>query len=453
VYDDVKNNAPGIYDRLMDGSMPCDGAWPTEQIVLFRQWMDEGYSLQPWQPDVRMCQRHNLKRSEHMTTKAAGIGTIHELARKGQSLWLDNLQRRLITSGELARLRDAGITGITSNPTIFEKAISSSSDYQADLRRLAKAGSSPEQIMWELMIEDIQAATDIFRPVYEGSGGADGFVSIEVGPAIARDTSRTIEMAEEIHRRCARPNVMVKIPATQAGLAAIRYMIGEGKHTNVTLTFSVARYAEVVEAYLSALEDLQKRGGDLSRVASVASFFVSRIDTKVDKILDARIEATSDARVKRENSRAVRQDWHCQLEDGVPALPGAVLRPALGGTPASWRQGSAMPVGQYFDQKPAISRHNVHRGIDRAGHRQHCAGGDPRGTSGPREGAPYLARRLERGEAPASAPAGLRELEAEGVQGFVNSYESLLEVIKDACRNSPPTTTRAKCRRMESAGR
>ena len=112
-----------------------------------------------------------------MTTKAAGISTIQELARQGQSLWLDNLQRKLITSGELARLRDAGITGITSNPTIFEKAISSSSDYEADLRRLARAGRSPEQIMWELMIEDIQAAADIFRPVYEGSGGADGFVS------------------------------------------------------------------------------------------------------------------------------------------------------------------------------------------------------------------------------------------------------------------------------------
>jgi len=119
-----------------------------------------------------------------MTTKAAGISTIQELARQGQSLWLDNLQRKLITSGELARLRDAGITGITSNPTIFEKAISSSSDYEADLRRLAKAGHSPEQIMWELMIGDIQAAADIFRPVYEGSGGADGFVSTCVPSAL-----------------------------------------------------------------------------------------------------------------------------------------------------------------------------------------------------------------------------------------------------------------------------
>jgi len=233
----------------------------------------------------------------------AETARIQDLARQGQSVWLDNLGRKLISSGELVRLRDAGVTGITSNPTIFEKAISGSTDYDEGLAELVSGGRQPDDILWDLMIEDIQAAADIFRPVYDSTSGADGFVSIEVGPAIASDTSRTIAMAQDLHRRCDKPNVMVKIPATPAGLPAIRHMIAEGKHTNVTLIFSVERYAEVVEAYLSGLEDLHQRGGDLHQVASVASFFVSRVDTKVDKLLAARIEATSSPIEKRELSR------------------------------------------------------------------------------------------------------------------------------------------------------
>jgi transaldolase len=225
---------------------------------------------------------------------------IQELTRQGQSLWLDNLRRELITSGELARLRDSGLTGITSNPTIFEKAIGGSTDYDAALGELMDAGRRPDQMLWDLMLEDIQAAADIFRPVYDASGGADGFVSIEVGPAIAGDTEQTIATAQDLHRRADRPNVMVKIPATRAGLPAIRHMIGEGKHTNVTLIFSVQRYAEVVEAYLSGLEDLQSNGGDLRQVSSVASFFVSRVDTKVDKLLAARIDAGIGLEEKRQ---------------------------------------------------------------------------------------------------------------------------------------------------------
>lgn len=233
-------------------------------------------------------------------TAASGTSMIQEVARQGQSLWLDNLRRQLISSGELARLRDAGITGATSNLTILEKAISGSTDYDEALARLFKAGRHADRILWELIIEDIQAAADIFRPIYEATAGADGFASIEVGPTIAHDTQHIVAMAQELHRRCERPNVMVTIPATRAGLPAIRHMIGEGKHTNVKFAFSAERYAEVVEAYLSGLEDFQKKGGDLSEVASVASFFVSRVDTKVDKLLATRIEATSSPRKKRE---------------------------------------------------------------------------------------------------------------------------------------------------------
>jgi transaldolase/glucose-6-phosphate isomerase len=238
-----------------------------------------------------------------MSVTTGALTPIEGLTRTGQSLWLDNLSRGLIMSGELARLRDAGVTGITSNPTIFEKAIDGSTDYDAAIAALMTAGRRPDQMLWDLMLEDVQAAADIFRPVYDATGGADGFVSIEVGPAIAGDTRQTIAAAQDLHRRAARPNVMVKIPATPAGLPAIRYMIGEGRHTNVTLIFSVHRYEEVVEAYLAGLEDLQRAGGDLRQVSSVASFFVSRVDTKIDALLAARIKPSTSPRIRRELER------------------------------------------------------------------------------------------------------------------------------------------------------
>jgi transaldolase / glucose-6-phosphate isomerase len=218
---------------------------------------------------------------------------IQELRKLGQSLWLDNIRRQLITSGEMARLRDEGISGVTSNPTIFEKAVSGSTDYDETLVRLVGNGRDPDEILWELMLEDIRAAADVFRPVYDETRGADGFVSIEVSPKVALDTQGTIEMARDLFQRAARPNVMVKIPATREGLPAIRHMVGEGVNINVTLIFSTERYDEVVEAFMAGLQDLRRAGGDPSRVASVASFFVSRVDTKVDKLLERRIEEAS----------------------------------------------------------------------------------------------------------------------------------------------------------------
>jgi transaldolase / glucose-6-phosphate isomerase len=216
---------------------------------------------------------------------------IQELRSLGQSLWLDNIRRQLVSSGELARLRDEGLTGVTSNPTIFEKAVSGSTDYDEALVRLVGSGATPDEILWELMLEDIRAAADVFRPVYDDTSGADGFVSIEVSPKLARDTQGTIEMAADLFQRAARPNVMVKIPATPEGIPAIRTMIGEGVNINVTLIFSTERYDEVVEAFMAGLEDLRQRGGDPSKIASVASFFVSRVDTKVDKLLEAKLES------------------------------------------------------------------------------------------------------------------------------------------------------------------
>jgi transaldolase len=202
----------------------------------------------------------------------------------GQSPWLDNLKRGYITSGELARLRDGGIRGQTSNPTIFQKAIEGSPDYDDQFRALAQAGHDIVEDYWALVIQDINGALDVFAPVFESSGGGDGFVSVEVAPDIANDTDATVQAARHLHETINRPNLMVKIPATAAGVPAIRQMISEGRKINVTLIFSLARYGEVLEAYVSGLETCS---GDLGRVASVGSFFISRVDTEVDRRLDA----------------------------------------------------------------------------------------------------------------------------------------------------------------------
>src|SRR5216684_1955764 len=237
--------------------------------------------------------------SNQMATKTHIPAPIRELKKIGQSLWLDNIRRQLITSGELARLRDEGISGVTSNPTIFEKAVSGSDDYDEAMVRLVRAGQKPEQILWELMVEDVSAAADVFRPIYDRTKGLDGFVSIEVSPTVANSTRRTIAYAEDLRTRCHRPNVMVKIPATKEGIPAIYDQISKGHNINITLIFSVDRYGEVMEAYLSGLEKLRKVGGELRNVASVASFFVSRVDTKVDKILAQKIELSTDPAQKR----------------------------------------------------------------------------------------------------------------------------------------------------------
>ncbi len=230
------------------------------------------------------------------TATASKPNPVKELRDIGQSLWLDNIRRQLVTSGELARLRDEGLTGVTSNPTIFDKAVSGSSDYDEAMVELVRAGEKPAEMLWDLMVEDVQAASDVFRPVYDRTKGKDGFVSIEVGPTIANSTQKTIKFAEYLHDRCRRPNVMVKIPATKEGLPAIEDQISKGHNINITLIFSVDRYVEVVEAFMSGLEKLHRRGGDVSKVASVASFFVSRVDTKVDKMLVEKLNATSDPR-------------------------------------------------------------------------------------------------------------------------------------------------------------
>jgi transaldolase len=211
------------------------------------------------------------------------VNTTQELHAAGQSIWYDNIQRGLLDNGALAAMIARGeIRGVTSNPTIFMNAITKSQDYDAGLAPLAQAGCSAEDIFWQLAIEDIQRAADLFRPMYEESGRGDGYVSLEVNPYLAQDAEGTLAAAKWIWQRVGRPNLMVKIPATKAGLPAISAAIAAGINVNVTLIFSNERYAAVMEAYLKGLEKRAAEGLSLSSVASVASFFVSRVDTKVD---------------------------------------------------------------------------------------------------------------------------------------------------------------------------
>jgi transaldolase/glucose-6-phosphate isomerase len=214
------------------------------------------------------------------------MATLHELANLGQAVWLDYIRRSFITSGDLQALIDQGLTGITSNPSIFEKAIAGSTDYDDDLHRMVDEGRNATEIYEELVLEDIQRAVDLLRPVYERTRGADGYVSLEVSPDLAHDTEGTISEARHLFVALERPNVMIKVPATPAGIPAIETLIGEGINVNVTLMFSLAQYQAVAEAYIAGLEELAAAGGDLARVASVASFFVSRVDTAVDRALE-----------------------------------------------------------------------------------------------------------------------------------------------------------------------
>lgn len=205
----------------------------------------------------------------------------------GQSPWLDNVKRSYLTGDELKRLIVAGIRGVTTNQTIFTKAILESTDYDNEYETAILSGSGVKEAYWRLVLSDIRTALGLLRPLYDESMGADGFVSVELDPALAADTVRTIYAARDLHRRINEPNLLVKIPATAEGIPAIQRMIAEGRSVNVTLIFSLARYWQVIEAYMSGLEEHVAAGGDASVVHSVASLFVGRVDTEVDRRLDA----------------------------------------------------------------------------------------------------------------------------------------------------------------------
>ena len=220
---------------------------------------------------------------------------LRALEGAGQAVWLDYLHRKITEDGELQRLIDQdGVTGLTSNPSIFEKAIGEGDAYDEPLRAIPRTpGETPEALYEKLAIADIQRAADAFRTTFNRLEGRDGFVSLEVSPALAMDTEGTVAEARRLWGAVGRPNLMIKVPGTTAGVPAVRQLIGEGINVNVTLLFSVDAYLDVAEAHMAGLEAFKAAGGDISTVHSVASFFVSRIDTKIDQAIDARLKAAS----------------------------------------------------------------------------------------------------------------------------------------------------------------
>ncbi|MCA9915754.1 MAG: transaldolase, partial [Anaerolineae bacterium] len=232
---------------------------------------------------------------------------LHDLLQHGQSIWIDYIRRQYIQDGGMQQAIDDGVRGVTSNPAIFEKAIAGSNDYDSDIQTMVAEGKTTDEIYEALAIADIQAAADLFRPVYDASNGVDGYVSLEVSPTLARDTQGTIEEARRLFATVDRPNVMIKVPATPEGIPAIETLIGEGINVNVTLMFSMKHYEDVANAYITGLERFAAANGDLSKVASVASFFVSRVDSKIDPMLEEKGASELMGKVAIANSKVVYQ--------------------------------------------------------------------------------------------------------------------------------------------------
>ncbi len=228
---------------------------------------------------------------------------LHKLAEQGQAIWIDYIQRSFIQNGSLHTLIAKGVRGVTSNPSIFEKAIAESNDYDADIGRLTREGASATDIYEALVFEDIRQAADLFRPLYEQTDGLDGYVSLEVSPVLADNSEETIREARRIFAELNRPNILIKIPATPAGILAIEEVIASGVNVNVTLIFSVGQYEAAAKAYLAGLEKMLALNGDISSIASVASLFISRVDTAVDAALQKAGHSDLQGRIAVDNAR------------------------------------------------------------------------------------------------------------------------------------------------------
>lgn len=353
---------------------------------------------------------------------------LHELFQQhGQSPWIDNLTRPMLRSGRLQELVGQGVRGVTSNPTIFAKAIAAGTDYDEQFLSLL-ARQSVENSYWELVIADISDALEVLRPVHEASGGDDGFVSLEVAPSLAHDTAGTVAAARMLHERIARPNLMVKIPATAEGIPAVATMIGEGRSINVTLIFSLDRYDEVIEAYLSGLESCVD---DISRVHSVASFFVSRVDTEVDRRLEA---VGSEAALALRGTAAVAQAklayqlflrrFSGDRWTALAARGASVQRPLWASTST---KNPAYPALLYVDNLIGPSTVNT---MPEATLAEFCEHGSVSRTV---ELEVEEARRaLDRlADAGVDLDDVARVLEDEGVASFAKSFDELIQALTD----------------------
>jgi transaldolase len=349
---------------------------------------------------------------------------------------LDGTQARLI--------RDDDLTGQTSNPTIFQKAIAESDLYDEDIRS-AGAGVSPERILDAIMIEDIRSATDLFRPVYDRTGGEDGFVSVEVSPDLAWDTRASIEEARRLWKAIERPNLMVKIPGTAEGLPAIRECLAEGININITLLFSVDRYHEVMDMWFAAMERRVERGEPVDRVASVASFFVSRVDTKVDQRIDERLARMADEErgpleelagtIGIDNARIAFEAYQRRFgEERFAALAAAGARPQRPLWASTSTKDPDLPDIYYVEALLAPGTVNTLPMETLEAYRDH---GDPAVRI--HDDLDGAHRRLARlGELGIDFRTVLEELEKEGVEKFSKSYHDLLETIEEKQKQVQP---------------
>ena len=349
----------------------------------------------------------------------------------GQSPWLDNLQRGYLTSGNLASLVERGVRGLTSNPTIFQKAIQGSSDYDEQFRSEIQKGSSALEAYWELVLQDIHGALDVFANLYTKSNGSDGFVSVEVDPSLAHDTAGTLSAARLLHERISRPNVMIKIPATQAGLPAIREMIAEGRNVNVTLIFSLSRYQDVMDAYIDGLEQRMASGSPVSNIASVASFFISRVDNEIDKRLDAlgtppalALRGTAAINQARLAYAAFQKTFSGPRWEALAKAGAAVQRPLWASTST---KNPAYPDTLYVDQ--LIGPDTVNTLPDAtleafADHGTLARTIDQNIGVSRRQWAELAMNAIDVDEVAA-------QLEAEGVASFIKSFDELIGVLED----------------------
>lgn len=356
---------------------------------------------------------------------------LHELHNLGQSVWLDFIRRAFMEEGGMQNLIDSGVRGVTSNPSIFEKAIADSDDYDEQLNRLVVQGNTTREIYEALVIEDIQRACDMFRPIYEASGGDDGYISLEASPSLAHDTEATVEEVAHFHREVDRPNLMIKIPATEAGYPAIEEMIGRGVNINITLMFSLDQYDRVAEAYLSGLETLRSAGGDVSSVASVASFFVSRADTKVDQRLDEIGESSIRGEIGIANAKMAFQRfvetfqgprWE-QLE-----ADGARLQRVLWGSTST--KDPAYPDTMYVDN--LIGPHTVNTLPKETIEAFMDHGTAARTLDQDLDDARQALERLQ--EVGIDLDQVTDELLVEGLDKFAASFDSLMESIEKKCQ-------------------
>ena len=354
---------------------------------------------------------------------------------QGQSPWIDNLTRIAVRQGGLRKKVEDGIRGVTSNPTIFQKAMTGSDAYDEQFADLL-GSTSVENAFWDMAVDDVTEACGVLRPVYDESGGKDGFVSIEVSPALAADTEGSISAARGFHERISKPNLMVKIPATAEGVPAIQKMISEGRNINITLIFSLERYADVVEAYLSGLEELVAAGGDPSTVHSVASFFVSRVDTEVDRRIDRVGEAASALAGKAAVAQAklayrlFQERFSGDRWEALESKGAHLQRPLWASTST---KNPAYPDLLYVDN--LIGPHTVNTLPDAT-----IEAFEDHGTvrctvdAGVDEARETLDALAEHGIDMADVA---RVLEEEGVAAFVKSYDELLQALEDKANAGP----------------